>query len=420
MISPLTLLNDYEENEAERLEAYRHQVASIFEDKEDEFDCRFERSLNIPKPSEAAVDKFRETHFLLSSFGSLERRAEGVQHKGDINWCSIDDYIDNWHLLSKEDQLSLRSLCLSDLKGNANRYGVKKLNLESHLLLHIGCDTTNIVNNGRDAVASNLRNPKTRDYSKFCLEDRTVDPRTCRRVYSKFHKDHDLGLLFKSGFVCYQAVVVADESYKTLGSSPEEAKERIHKFFKENSTEFSRLSNKKKKIYSYLYSNEISVDSILSGKYRPHTHIIFFLPKAMLVSEQQESVERLEERFNSRFSDRVMRVQRSEYDSRMLPTMVDSFEDIANSVNYLFRAYSLSDQYIREARSTNIRELNKATVECYRNLIWLFKPTEKGEGIHHSRHSRIPKTGQGDNYIHPLLQKNKKRSTMKKTSCIQS
>jgi hypothetical protein len=291
---------------------------------------------------------------------------------------------------------------------------VKKLNLESHLLLHVGCDVTNIINNGKDAVLTNLKHPSTGNYAEKCADNRSLDPRTCYRAYRKFLKDYSVETLFKQNFVCYQAVIVADASYSSLSSDPEETKKRYHTFFKQNCKEFDRLSNKRKKIYSYIYSNEVSVDSIQQAKYRPHTHLIFFVPKSHSVEEQQHEISRIEERFNTRFSDRSMRLHRTEYSGELLPTVSTTFKEIETSVNYLFRAYSLVDQYAREARDHNIRELNKASVECYRNLVWLFKPSSNGSCVRHFRASRIPRKSEETTYKHPLLQKKKKSSTIKK------
>ena len=135
---------------------------------------KYDRS---PKaPSDELVRAFKLSHYSLSTSPTLAR-STCVGDKYDLNWVSIDDYKSNWNILSSEDKSLVGSLLSSDLHKNKNRFGLKKLNLESHLLLNIGCDMTNIVNNGRDSVLSNLKGLDGR-YSEQCLYNRTVDPKT--------------------------------------------------------------------------------------------------------------------------------------------------------------------------------------------------------------------------------------------------
>jgi hypothetical protein len=391
----------------------------------DTYENKFDFIRKVAKPQEAYLEAFKESHSLFSSSQSSVKSSEGVTGRYDINWLSPDDYISNWEKLTKEEQLTFRVLVMSDFKSNSNRYGLKTKNLEAHLLLNLGCDMNNILNSPNCSIRSNLRSPGSwtkegefvkGDFSTVCSDNRTVDAKTCRRSVYKFKRSYDVEKLFKSGFVAYQLVIRSDSSYrKILKDDPIESKRRIHLFFRDNASYLSRLANKKKKILSYLYSHEISVDSILREEYRPHTHSIIFLKRSNPLQEQEE-VELIEKEFNSLHSDREMSLERYSKDDSLVPRRASKFKDIEASVDYLFRAYSLAEGYLREIRSHNIRELNQKTVECYRNLIWLFKAEDANglKGVRRFNSSYIPEKNDSTLYKHPLLQKKKKSNTIKK------
>jgi hypothetical protein len=82
---------------------------------------------------------------------------------------------------------------------------------------------------------------------------------------------------------------------------------------------------------------------------------------------------------------------------------------------------------MREIREDNIQSLNKATVECYRDLVWLFKPDslDNGKCVRRFRTSMIPKfdkpidleTPESPEVL-PPLQKEKKEAKIKKANKI--
>jgi len=379
------------------------------------FDTTYSRSLVVPELSVKTIEAFKDSHYSLRSSSSNIRYSGLVRNKYDLNWLSVDDYFAHWSFLSLDEKVSLRMLCLSS-KRNRNSVGLKKRNLDAHLLLHLGCDMTNILNSGsKNAIVTNLKSPTTTLYSSDCVNNRVVDPKTCVRAYQKFKKTYDVDKLFKMGLVAYQAVISSDSSYRSLKDA-EAQKERYLEFFKENTSYFSWLSNKSKKICSYIYSHEVSVDSITDGKYRPHTHVIFFLPKGS--SYEAEKIMELESKFNSEYLDRKM----SFVCENDLPSPSRTIEDIETSISYFCRAYSLADQYLREVTADNIPELNRRTVECYRMLVWLGRSDEaRKDGKHVGRktvkrfnHSKIPKVGEASFKL-PLLQKNKKQRKIKKS-----
>ena len=331
-----------------------------------------------------------------------------------MNWCSIDSYVNNWSSLSKDDQQSLRSLVLSDLSANVNRFGLKRKDLESHLLLNIGCDMTNIVNNGKDSVSSNLLS-KDGSYSSECLDSRAVDPKTCRRFAAQFTKDYCVEKLFDSGLVAYQAVITMNSSVSLKDG--ETAKKHVQDFFKSNALKLGKMCHKKKLLLSYLRSHEVSMSSIIEGKYDPHTHVLFFVEKSArgCADSHTELLRRIEAEFNLEFSDRKFEILR---DDELNFKVGKTFASIEKSVNYLFNAYSLAGQYLREAREDNLEQLNKSTVEAYHNLIWLFKGSLESSGVQRFGKCLIPESTLKGRYVHPLLQKRKKSNTIGKSTPV--
>jgi hypothetical protein len=282
----------------------------------------------------------------------------------------------------------------------------------------------NITDTGYDSVRTNLKSPdpeaSNNGYSQSRLPSRTVDPKTCTRAYKKFSKEFNPKALFKLGLVAYQAVITGDTSLTSLKNDPHAAKERIHSFFKTNSEFLYKLCNKKRKIMSYTYSHEISVDSILGQKYRPHTHVIFFVQADKYddasPSESQLGVLELEKTINEQFSDRSWSCAKTDVDDAMVPRVARKYSEIEKSYEYIHRAYSLADQYMREIREDNISQLNKATVETYRNLIWLFRGAEGAKGctgVRRLRSSHVPRVDD-NKYKHPLLSKAKKTTTIRR------
>ena len=371
-------------------------------------------SFTAPAPSDSSVVEFKERSYTLSCGASDVTSSREVQDKHDLNWCSIDDYVLHWSKLGVDEKHALASLVASDTCSNANRYGVKKRNLESHLLLSVGCDMTNILNSGYDCVLSNLKFHG--DYNSNCAENRSVDPKTCVRAYKRFNKTFSVERLFELGLVAFQAVVSSDSSYRSL-SGGIEAKERFHEFFRSSALRFSKLCSRRGLALSYVYSNEVSVDSILKAEYRPHTHIIFFVEASKNREEAFNKAELFASEFNKNFTDRVMTLDVSEIDSVSRPRMSTKMKDISTSFEYLFRAYSLADQYLREIRPENVRELNKKTVECYHNLVWLFKGADAcgGKSVRRFNSSFVPKRTTAHEFEHPLLQKEKKSNKIKNT-----
>jgi hypothetical protein len=372
--------------------------------------CLYEDRL-ATKPSYSQIEQFKEVDASLDCGASYIRKNGAIRDRHDLNWCSVDDFTDNWRLLTKDEQNVLYSLVTSETKTNACRYGLKRKNLETHLLLNLGCDMTNIVDNHADSVLTNLK--RNGYYPRACLSNRTVDPRTSLRYIWKFNRTHSVETLFAKKFVCFTCVVSSDDSYRKIVDM-ESAKTRYHSFFREN-VDYVRSLSKKGKVLSYIYSNEISVDSIINQKYRPHTHFMFFVQKN---EANREGMLEIERDFNQRFGDRVMEFTKTCVDLRLLPTEIRKASEGKKLSDYMFKTYSLAPLYMREIREDNIRELNLKTVETYRNLIWLYRGEDanRKKGVRRNQHSHIPSVDEVLSFKHPLLQNKRKYPTIKKSS----
>lgn len=422
----LEISNSSDSDESQRLSSYHNPwtTSSSDSDEEDPDDCfeEFTGLSVIPAPIDSKVSLFKKSSASLVSSPASIRSCKPVYSKYDLNWTSIDDYLDHWDILPTSDQYKLRSLVMSDTSSNCYRFGLKTKNLETHLLLSVGCDLTSILGSKEDAVLSNLKSLAS-GYSSKCVDNRTVDPKTCYRAASKFKKERNVEILFKKRFVAYQAVISSGDSYRSLGRDRDATRARYMDFFRLNSESLAFLL-KKKEIVAYSYSHEISVDSILNHKYRPHTHMIVFMENPGYdLESQREKIDQLEAKFNSTLVDRKMSFVRSEVDYDMVPKVARKYSEIEKSFGYFFKAYSLSDQYMREIREDNIQTLNKATVECYRDLVWLFKPdrADKGRCVRRFRSSMIPKFEKKEvleEETLPLLQKETKSSKIKKANKI--
>jgi len=379
------------------------------ENKDSYYYCE-DKHGNIPPPSREAIDRFIGSGNDFSSLSSYVTSSSPVLSKHSINYTNPNDYVENWHLLSNHEKVVFRKLVLSDTTGNSNRFGLKRKNLETHLLLSLGCDTTNIVSNGKDSILTNLKNPVDLSYSKHCLDNRTLDPKTCLRAYRKFNNHYDVESLF-STMVCFQAVILQeDKKY----SSAELMKKDYQLFFKSNASFFSRMLNKKKCVSSYIYSNEISVDSILCKKYRPHTHLVFFLEKEKNRESLFERAKLCADYFNKHNPGKHMSILTSSVDHKEVPKLVSSYKDISKMINYLHNCYSLAETYMREIREDNIPELNHNTKECYRELVWLFKKDTAALGkVNRVGCARIPKKKTREKKEDSLLQNENESTTIK-------
>ena len=331
-------------------------------------DCVTLHSPKIRKPSE------RELEILELSDMNLVRENPHYhkRSKYEFNLLNLRAYRDNWDCLDYKMQKNIREFINSDLKGNCFKYGMKKINeFYSHLLLLIGVEVWNIRTfNNTDMVSSNLRN-KNGNYSMFKTKNTMFDARSCSERYNKFMKKYSVEELFKTNN-CQMVNFESSEVYRSQNENSNRQRELYKNFFKENVSTLKRLQ-RSGLITSFLYSHEVSADSILKMRFRPHTHAMVFFPKTPVPPDLGS---KLKER------DRTLKV---------LEKVHTSFSTLDKFVRYMFASYSLSGVYEREYTDENVLELNKKTVEAHHFLFSLTTGDVQTRSFQRNNHSKIPK-----------------------------
>jgi hypothetical protein len=385
----ITLDEVLADNEVDSLPEGENYYRYLPNDEEAPYSSGYSNSVSLP--SSEHFDSFRLTDSYLNHTGSFVSHGEETS-RYDFNWCNPDDYLLNWNSLTDVEKETLKSLLYSNTKRNPNRFGLKKLNLESHLLFSIGCDMSHLLGKSKNYVLSNLSDFTTRNLY-LCVNDKNLDPKSALKAYRRFNKTYDLKEPFNRNMRAYHALITLKKDYSHV-SSPQESKKIFQHFFRENTKILSRLSSKRKKFNSYLYSHEISVDSILSQSYKPHTHVILFMEKNKKDEFHQfQDLEKLETQFNLRYPSKTLSILKHKQNNISVPKKATSYQDIERSIQYMFRAYSLSETYMREVSTSNLKELNIKTKETIHNLIYLAKAEEanSSKGIRRIGCSQIPK-----------------------------
>jgi hypothetical protein len=268
-------------------------------------------------------------------------------------------------------QRTIREFIDSDLQGNCFKYGMKKINeFYSHLLLLIGVEVWNIRSfNNTDMVSSNLRN-KNGHYSMFKTRNTMFDSRSCSERHKKFTNKYSVEDLFNTNN-CQIVNFESSELYRSQTEYSERTREQYKNFFKGNVTTLKRLQ-RSGLITSFLYSNEVSADSILKMRFRPHTHALVFFPKKTVSPDLNAK---------QRENDRTLKV---------LEKVHTSFPAVEKFVRYMFASYSLSGVYLKEYTDENVLELNKKTVEAHQFLFSLTTGDIQTRSFQRNNHSRIP------------------------------
>lgn len=379
MLSPKRLL--LEELLDETFDLAENDQAIYLEESSERF--------NIRKPAIGYLERFKQKDWVFS-YGCCEISHGEPTSRYDFNFLNPDDYLLNWDYLSSIEKETFKNLLYSNTYKSPNRFGLKKLNLESHLLFSLGIDMTHILGKSKNYVLSNL---KQRDNSTMflCVNDKNLDPRSSLNAYNKFKKQYQIEDMFSTDTVAYHMLISLDQEYHSIDSL-EKSKEVFHNFFKENAKYLTRLCHKKEKVCGYIYSHEISVDSIQNQKYRPHTHVIIFVKKGKDLFQTEQKLLEMESSFNIYHKNRKMSLLKTPTASTTPLKRASSYADIEKSVQYLFRCYSLSETYRREINNQNIQELNQKTKETLYNLIFFFKSCSGDKTIRRFGASKIPKS----------------------------
>jgi hypothetical protein len=275
----------------------------------------------------------------------------------------------------------------SDLSGNNLKWGMKRpAEFHKHLLLLAGCEIWNIREYANtNMVLSNLRDHHG-NYPWPWTKDRSIDARDCNQAAYEFRHKYDPSLLFRD----FNAQIIQFEACTDYRHQPEPGlltQGLFNSFFKENA-KLLRKWLKAKLIYSYIYSHEVSCDSILRMRFRPHTHAIVFFKKSPIAPD---------------FEAKMPLTDRRVTTTGQIHTRYETLEKF---IRYLYGAYSLVDVYKNERRDGNLLELNKNTVQALRAIIELPKGDILGSRVRRNNHSYIPlKDRSQKRWIHPLLNK---------------
>jgi hypothetical protein len=341
----------------------------------------FTRGKCFNKPSLASLINFRKVHpelFKGNSGGDAKSRY-------GFNWLDIDTYLANWKILSPDMQYALREFIRSDLKGNCYRWGHKDTsNFEKHLLLMIGSEIWAIKPYpGSNLVLSNLK--RNNQYNRVWTRCRLIDGKTCRHAARKFDRERNFRWMFQH----FDAQVILFESGKSYREVPEvtiEYRDRVKAFFRAN-VDFLKKNQKRTGVYSYIYSHEISCDSILRMEFRPHTHAVVFFPKGTPPPDLKSIFTHKDSELNEK---------------KRIHT---SYATIKKFIAYMLKAYSLAAVYERERRDDNLKELNTQTVQAWRVLFESAGAAYGERAYKRSGHSYVPKKSEKD-FHHPLLKRN--------------
>jgi hypothetical protein len=324
--------------------------------------------LNIRKPSSRQIKDFS------SQFGNLyfEKTHANAKSKHELNLLNLKAYLDNWDILDKELQKTLVRFVDSDLSNNGLRQGMKHSGeFVAHLLLLCGAEIWNIRSfKNTNMVLSNLKD-LFGNYSREISKNNIIDARTCRQRFFRFNETYDVESLFGENncqIVNFELVSCHRDISELNGIK----RDQVWNFFRTNVKILKRFQ-RSRLINSYLYSHEVSVDSILNLRFRPHTHALVFFPKG---EEPPLLSDRLKE------NDRVLKV---------MPNVHERFSTIERFVPYLFAAYSPATVYRKEYQDSNVRELNQNLVRALHILLELGKGDAGSRSAQRNNHSRIPK-----------------------------
>lgn len=257
-----------------------------------------------------------------------------------------------------------------------------------HLLLLAGCGIWNIrAYANTNMVVSNLKD-QFGNYSWPWTKDRWIDARDCNQAAHEFLNTYDPSELFRD----FNALIIQFEACAGYRHQPEPgwlAQGLFKSFFRENAA-ILKSWVRSELIHSYIYSHEISCDSILGMRFRPHTHAIVFFKKSPISPDLEARMALTDRRLTA------------------LPDIHTQYSTLEKFIRYLYGAYSLVGVYQRERKDDNLQALNKNTVQALHAVMELPKGDKIDPGVQRNNHSYIPpKDRDAKRWIHPKLNKKK-------------
>jgi hypothetical protein len=312
------------------------------------------------------VEQFRNKHPELFK----DNVHDLCNNRYQFDWLNFTSYLQNWHCLDYNTRHTLTQIINSDFVTNCFRDGMKQSDcFEKHLLLLTGSAIWEIKPGRKtNMVLSNLKHSML--YCRSSVGSRLIDAKTCHRYAKKIQKKLDLKEAFKH-FDAQIIVFESDESYRSFQNLELGLRVRIRKFFQEN-VECLRKMQKKGNLCSYIYSHEISCDSILNMRFRPHTHAVIFFPKGLNPPDLGNC---------SNFNDREIKV---------MPEIHRQEGTLFRFITYMLKAYSLVPVYEREFDSQKIQLLNTQTRQAWQAMIEAAECTAGERSYKRHGYSRIP------------------------------
>jgi hypothetical protein len=311
------------------------------------------------------------------------------RNRYEFDWLNLRAYADNWDILDLEMQKTIRAFVDSDLRGNNLKHGMKRRDeFHKHLLMLAGSEIWNIRQySNTNMVLSNLKD-QFGNYSWPWTKDRYIDARDCNQAAHEFINTYDPGELFR----VFNAQIIQFEACAYYRYQPEPgwlAQGLFKIFFRENS-ELLKKWVRSGLIYSYIYSHEISCDSILGMRFRPHTHAIVFFKKSPIAPDFESKMHLPDRRVTTTGGVHT------------------HYETLEKFIRYIHGAYSLVGVYERERRDNNLLDLNRNTVQALHAIMELPKGDQIDPGVQRNNHSYIPpKDRQAKRWVHPRLAKRK-------------
>jgi hypothetical protein len=298
----------------------------------------------------------------------------GCHNKYEFDWLNLRAYADNWDCLDYTTQMTVRAFVDSDLRGNNLKHGMKRRDeFHRHLLLLAGCEIWNIrPYRNTNMVLSNLKD-NDGYYSWPWTKNRVIDARNCNQAGYRFLDKYDPGRLFRD----FNAQIIQFEACSDYRHQPEPGwvTRSLFKSFFQKNAELLRRWGRSGLICSYIYSHEISCDSILRMNFRPHTHAVVFFKKGPIAPAFESKMQLKDRRITTT----------GEIHTR--------YETLERFIRYLFGAFSLVGVYERERSDCNLLELNRKTIQALHAILDLFKGDALESGVQRNNHSKIPLRG---------------------------
>jgi len=379
----------------------------MFSDSDDSDYKGIDHSINTDGPDQEVVESFLDR----SEFVTREPGREVLGGKFSFNWLSPNDYVANWHHLDEGSQTIFKKLMTADSSmNNSHYYGLKEHDsLPEHLLLLLGADIQNILpGNKIDMVSANLKYDGFR-YTPEKLSCRSLCPRTAMAAQNDFRKNFDPEAMFHD-FDASILMIDSPASLHEIHTCSDEHRDAYMNFFRENS-KFLTKQARKGHIYSYIYSHEISVTSILNRTFCPHTHVVVFYPKGteLQLSDMQDDLAKVH-------PDRSLDIDRT----KGREGVHSSFSTIKEFCSYIFKVSTMAKTYSREFTYENAQEINVGVVQCLHTLIELSTGTgDQKRGFQRTGCWQIAKRRKGGKtarFVHPKLKTKKKTVKLPKVS----